>query len=91
MPKTTRTGPKSGAGRSPVGAAKKTVTAAQAAPTADVLVELPGGTARITIQATAGVRRAARDWLRLVETLARASLSPPSCVSSYPRNRSGSS
>jgi hypothetical protein len=43
---------------------------------ADVLVELPGGTARITIQAKAGVRRTARDWLRIVETLARSSLSP---------------
>jgi len=43
---------------------------------ADVLVELPGGTARITIHANAGVQRAARDWLRLVETLARASVSP---------------
>jgi hypothetical protein len=43
---------------------------------ADVLVELPGGTARITIQAKAGVRRTTRDWLRIIEALARASLSP---------------
>ena len=43
---------------------------------ADVLIVLPGGTARITIQAKAGVLRAARDWLLVVEALARASLSP---------------
>jgi hypothetical protein len=43
---------------------------------ADVLVALPGGIARITIQAKADVRRAARDWLHIIEALARASLSP---------------
>ena len=41
----------------------------------DLVVELPGGTAHITIQAKAGVRRAAEDWLRAVEALARTSLS----------------
>lgn len=41
-----------------------------------MIVELPGGAARITIEAKAGVRRAAGDWLRLIEQLARTPLSP---------------
>lgn len=42
----------------------------------DVLVELPGGQARISIEAKAGVRRTASSWLRVVEELAGTSLSP---------------
>lgn len=43
----------------------------------DMLVELPGGAARITIEADAGVQRTAGTWLRVIEQLARtSSLSP---------------
>lgn len=87
MAKTTRSA-KAGSGRSPTSAAKTARATTKATKTvktpmrqgrqtaADMVVELPGGTARITIQAKAGVRRTAHDWLRLVEALAQASLSP---------------
>lgn len=42
----------------------------------DVLVQLPDGEARITIEAEARVRHAAREWMRLVEQLASAAVSP---------------
>lgn len=42
----------------------------------EMLVQLPGGGARITIEADAGVRRTASNWLRLIEHLAGTSLSP---------------
>ena len=42
----------------------------------DVLVQLPGGSARITIEATAGVRRAAGERMRLVEHLAGTAVPP---------------
>jgi len=57
--------------------------------TAEVLVQLPGGTARVTIEANAGVRRAARDWLHLVEALARASLTPAELRAQMPEGPVG--
>lgn len=76
MAKTSRTVAKAtGAAKSGRAAAKSAIRR-PVGQTADVLVELPGGTAHITIQAEPGVRRTARDWLLIVEALARASLSP---------------
>jgi hypothetical protein len=42
----------------------------------EMLVQLPGGGARITIEANAGIRQVASNWLRVIEQLARTSLSP---------------
>ena len=43
---------------------------------AGVRVSLPAGTARLFIEGKATVRRTAREWLRLVQALAGADLSP---------------
>lgn len=47
---------------------------ARAAKSAGLLVSLPSGQARITIEAPADVRRAAGEWLEVVELLAGSSL-----------------
>lgn len=72
QPKSTKTSAR------PTMAAKRAATPVTGRPAArqnavDLLVELPGGAARITIEAEADVRRTARAWLRVIEQLTRTS------------------
>lgn len=75
-----RTGPKKVAARK---TAKTGVTGFRAANpqprsdrSVDFVIDLPGGQAKVTIEAKRGVRRTAERWMRTIERLARTSLTP---------------